>query len=135
MKWSPLLFLILIVSFLLATGCTQPAPAPVPGPVTPAVQGPATPLAIKDYVDNASLFAQQQGRAAALAAFNNPAGPFVTGDVYIYALDYAGNALALPFQPGEVGTSFLNRTDATGKPFTAIEITLAKSGGGYILYR
>jgi signal transduction histidine kinase len=130
---------LLILSLLLASGCTQPAPAPatvpVTTPVTMAAQAPATSLAIKDYVDNAALFAQQHGRPAALAAFNNRTGPFVNGDVYIYALDYDGNALALPFQPEQVGSNFLDRTDATGKPYTAIEIQLVKSGGGYLLYR
>lgn len=135
MKSSSILLIILIVSLLLASGCTQTAPAPATVPATPAGQAPATSLAIKNYVDNAALFAQQQGKTAALAAFNNRTGQFVTGDVYIFALDYAGNALALPFQPQEVGTNFLNRTDATGKPYTAIEIQLARSGGGYNLYR
>lgn len=133
MKPGSTLLLVLIASLLLACGCTQLAPATIP--VSPAGQAPATSLAIKEYVDNAALFAQQQGRPTALAAFNNRTGPFVTGDVYIYALDYDGNALALPFQPGEVGTNFLTKTDAAGKPYTAIEIQLVRSGGGYILYR
>lgn len=135
MKPGSSLLLLLIVSLLLASGCTQSAPVPATVTATPVPQGPATSLSLKDYVDNAALFAQQQGKPAALAAFNNRTGAFVTGDVYIYALDYTGNALALPFQPEEAGTNFLDRTDATGKKFTNIEIQLAKAGGGYILYR
>jgi polar amino acid transport system substrate-binding protein len=139
MKPGSPLFVILVISLLLASGCTQQAPAPstvrATTPVTTIAQVPGTSLAIKEYSDNAALFAQQQGRPAALAAFNNRTGQFVTGDVYIYALDYAGNALALPFQPDEVGSNFLNRTDVAGKPYTAIEIQLAKGGGGYVLYR
>ncbi|MDD1693636.1 MAG: cache domain-containing protein [Methanoregula sp.] len=103
--------------------------------VTPAgTAGPSTSRALKEYVDNAATYAQEHGREAALAAFNNRSGPFVTGDVYVYALDYSGNALALPFQPEQVGTSFLSLNDSAGKPYTQIEIQLAKSGGGYILY-
>ena len=134
---KPGIFLIplLICSLLLASGCTQPAPAPAPVPVATPNQAPVTSLAIKEYVDNAVLFTHQQGKTAALAAFNNRSGPFVKGDVYVYALDYAGNALALPFQPEQVGTNFLNLTDATGKPYTAVEIQLVKGGGGYLLYR
>lgn len=127
-----LLFLCLL---MLSSGCTQPAPAPATLSAVAPAPPPATSLAIKEYVDNAAIFARQQGRAAALAAFNNRTGPFVTGDVYVYALDYDGNALALPFQPEQVGTNFLNRTDADGKPYTAIEIQLVKAGGGYLLYR
>ena len=33
------------------------------------------------------------------------------------------------------GATFLNRTDAAGKPYTAVEIQLVKNGGGYLLYR
>jgi len=115
----------------------QPPPAPsgvTTTPTTTPAQPPATSLAIREYVANAVFFAHQQGKPAAIAAFNNKTGPFVSGDVYVYALDYTGNALALPFQQEQVGTSFLNRTDATGKPYTAVEIQLVKGGGGYLLY-
>jgi signal transduction histidine kinase len=112
---------------------------PVAIPATPAITTtsgePATSLAIKEYVDNAVAYAQKNGRTVALAAFNNKTGPFVTGDVYVYALDMDGNALALPFQPEQVGTNFRVKTDASGKPYTDVEIQLVKSGGGYILYR
>jgi signal transduction histidine kinase len=110
------------------------------GPLIPSVTPesptpPVTSLGIKEYADNAAAYAQENGRTAALLAFNNRSGPFVTGDVYVYALDYDGNALALPFQPDKVGTNFLAIRDAAGKPYTEIEIQLVKSGGGYILYR
>jgi signal transduction histidine kinase len=101
---------------------------------TTAAQVPSTSLGIKEYVDHAADYAQKNGKPAALDAFNNRSGPFVNGDLYIYALDYAGNALALPFQPGLVGTNFLEKNDSAGKPYTAIEIQLARDGGGYILY-
>jgi len=144
---SLLLPVLLMLALLLASGCTRPAPAPATVPVTTAApapatvpvnttaQAPATSLAIKDYVNNAASFAKQQGKPAALAAFNNKTGPFVTGDVYVYALDYNGIALALPFQPEQVGTSFLGRLDAAGKAYTDVEIELVKGGGGYLLYR
>ncbi len=138
MKRISSLILLLLSILLIAAGCTQSMPpattTPVTEPITmaasPFAGAPTTSLAIREYVDTAALFAQKQGRPAALAAFNNRTGPFVTGDVYVYALDYAGTALALPFQPEQVGTSFLERTDAAGKPYTAVEIQLVKSGGG-----
>ena len=138
------LLLGIIVVLLLAAGCTdsEPASAPEtpapPGPTgtitPPAIGYPATSQDIKDYVDNAAVWAIEHGREDALAAFGNATGPFVTGDVYVYALDYEGIALALPFQPGMVGTDFTPLLDASGKPYTAVEIQLAESGGGYILY-
>lgn len=102
--------------------------------IFPWIHPPATALEIRDYVDSAASWAEKNNKTAALAAFGNASGPFVTGEVYIYALDYAGIALALPFQPGQVGSNFSPLKDATGKPYTDIEIMLAKTGGGYILY-
>ncbi len=139
-------FLLIVLGILLAiAGCASVAPpsspaSPVPTTIpatnapAPGPQYPATSLELKEYVDSAAVWAQENGREKALAAFQNATGPFVTGDVYIYALDYSGTALALPFQPGMVGTNFTPLLDAAGKPYTRIEIALAKSGGGYILY-
>ncbi len=110
------------------------SPAITQPTVSPAHPYPATSLEIKEYVDKAAAWAQEHGKDAAIAAFNNATGPFVTGEVYIYALDYSGTALALPFQPGMVGSDFRPLKDASGKLYTDIEITLAKAGGGYILY-
>jgi signal transduction histidine kinase len=109
------------------------------GPVEPAVasspDAPSTSREIKDFVDNAAAYAQKNGKGAALAAFSNKSGPFVAGNVYIYALDYSGHALSLPFQPQLVGTSFLNLQDNAGRNYTRTEVELAKSGGGYHLYQ
>lgn len=109
------------------------------GPVEPAVasspNAPSTSQEIKDFVDNAAAYAQKNGKAAALTAFSNKSGPFVVGDVYIYALDYAGRDLALPYQPQLVGTSFYDIQDNAGRYYTRTEIALAKSGGGYVLYQ
>lgn len=110
------------------------------GPATPqettaSATGPVTSRALKEYVDTAAAYGAANGKSAAIAAFNNRSGPFVQGDTYVYALDYSGTALALPFQPEKVGTSFLSVKDASGKPYTAIEIQLAQAGGGYLLYQ
>ncbi|MFA5331192.1 MAG: cache domain-containing protein [Methanoregula sp.] len=109
------------------------------GPVEPAVaaspDAPATTQEIKDFVDNAAAYAQKNGKAAALSAFSNTSGPFVVGDVYIYALDYSGRDLALPYQPQLVGTSFNDLQDNSGRYYTRTEIALAKDGGGYLLYQ
>ncbi len=146
--WLPVTILAIL---LFATGCTETTPSqgstvPTPDITTgvspvitrpaaiPAHPYPATALEIKEYVDRAAAWAQEHGRGDSIAAFNNATGPFVTGDVYIYALDYSGIALALPFQPGMVGSDFRPLQDASGKFYTDIEIALAKAGGGYILY-
>jgi signal transduction histidine kinase len=109
------------------------------GPVEPAVAlspvSPSTSQELKDFVDNAAAYAQKNGKAAALTAFSTRSGPFVVGDVYIYALDYSGHALSLLYQPQLVGTSFYNLQDNSGRYYTRTEIMLAKNGGGYLLYQ
>ncbi|MEI7432866.1 MAG: cache domain-containing protein [Methanomicrobiales archaeon] len=73
------------------------------GFVTQSPGAPATPDEVKAFVGKAAEFARQNGKKAALAAFNTQCGPFVAGNVYIYALDYRGFILALPFQQDQVG--------------------------------
>lgn len=135
------LLIVTLAFFAVAAGCMQTAPQAGPTPTatigTPVAgvgAGPSTAAEIKNYVDSAASWALENGKDTAIAAFNNASGPFVTGDVYVYALDYSGIALALPFQPGKVGTDFLPVKDGSGKFYTKVEIELAKSGGGYILY-
>jgi len=96
---------------------------------------PSSTQEIRDYVDSAAAFAKKNGKDAALVAFNNKSGPFTRGDLYIYALDYAGTALALAYQPQLVGTSFYDIRDSSGRYYTRTEIQLAEDGGGYLLYQ
>jgi polar amino acid transport system substrate-binding protein len=109
------------------------------GPVEPAVAAspgaPSTSQEIRDFVENAAGYARKNGKGAALTAFSNKSGPFVSGNIYIYALDYTGHALSLLYQPQLVGTSFYNLQDPGGKYYTRTEIELVKNGGGYLLYQ
>lgn len=86
------------------------------------------------FVEKAAAHARARGREAALSDFNNRTGPFASGAVYVYALDYNGTALALPFQPEKIGTSFYDATDSTGQHYTRTEIDLARKGGGFVYY-
>lgn len=95
---------------------------------------PEVTAALADFVNDAALYAEAAGREEALATFNDPEGPYVRGDLYIYALDMDGIALALPYQPELVGTSMLDLTDHHGLNVTRIEIALSRLGGGFIYY-
>lgn len=86
------------------------------------------------FVEQAAAHARTVGKERALADFNDRAGPFASGEVYVYALDYNGVALALPFQPEKVGTSFIDSVDSTGQYYTRVEIDLARRGGGFVYY-
>lgn len=86
------------------------------------------------FVEQAAAHARTVGKEQALADFNDRAGQFASGEVYVYALDYDGVALALPFQPEKVGTSFIDLVDSTGQYYTRVEIDQAQRGGGFVYY-
>ncbi len=86
------------------------------------------------FVEDAAAYARTNGREAALAAFMDKNGPFVMREVYIYALDFNGTCLALPYQQDLVGTSMIDLKDTYGVNVTRVEIDLAKEGGGFIFY-
>lgn len=101
---------------------------------TPNGSALSTKEGLATFVERAAAHARTVGREAALAEFNDPAGPFVRDGVYVYALDYNGTALALPFLPARVGTSFRDDLDSSGQYYTRVEIELARAGGGFVYY-
>lgn len=109
MKCRVLSQIFILIGLILIAGCSHPpagsSPATVlPPPVsTPRVTVPAarTPLTTADlipFVDQAVAYARANGREKAIAVFNDPKGPFVKGNLYIFAEDYDGTALAEPLQ-------------------------------------
>jgi cytochrome c len=81
------------------------------------------------FVKKAVAYAKQNGKDKALAAFSNPQGQFVEGELYIVALDMQGVLLADGSKPRLVGKSLLAIKDMNGKAFVRDEIELAKSQG------
>lgn len=65
------------------------------------------------FVDSAIAYARENGKEKALKAFNNKTGPFVKGDLYIFATDFNGTELASQV-PNRVGKNFLNEMDPNG---------------------
>jgi two-component system, NarL family, sensor kinase len=89
---------------------------------------------LKSFVAEAIAYADENGKDAALAEFNDRNGTFVRGNLYIYAFDYNGMTLALPHQPQLIGTDLSDLQDPFGVNYTRVEIFLAKQGGGFIYY-
>ena len=85
-------------------------------------------------VDDAVRFAQQNGRGAALATFNNASGPFAAGGTYIFAFDMNGTTLAMPFEPDRIGRNERALTDSNGIAIGERKIALAEQGGGFFYY-
>jgi signal transduction histidine kinase len=86
------------------------------------------------FVEKARGYALKNGRIKALQFFNDPDGEFVRGDMYIFAYDFLGNQLSLPFQPDLVGTNRLNVVDANGVAFARDNLDLAHNGSGQVYY-
>ena len=124
----PLLCCIL-AGALLFSGCTD-TPGPAAGPPYDAETA-----RLVAFVHEAREYAQREGREAALASFNDPHGSFVREDLYIFAYDYNGTTLALPLQPGLIGTSRWDTQDPDGVFFIRELALAAQDGSGFVRYR
>ncbi len=91
---------------------------------------------LREFVDEALNYSLDNGREKALEAFNDPEGEFVQDDLYIFAYDFNGTVLALPFQPEIVGLNRIELKDANEVAFIRDFLSLARTGGGesYYLY-
>lgn len=83
----------------------------------------------QQFVAKAVAYLKQNGQAKALDAFNDPAGPFVEGELYIVVLDMNGVLLADGAKPRLKGTALYDLKDVNGKYFVREEIALARSAG------
>jgi len=86
------------------------------------------------FVDQAVKYAEENGKDKALQAFNDRNGSFVRGNLYVFAYDYNGTALSLPYQPNLVGSNRIDAVDLNGVHFVQTCIDQAKRGNGYLYY-
>lgn len=114
----------------------------------PVLPAPGTPVAdlvgnsspsdreqLATFVESAVLYARMNGREKALAEFNNQVGLFSMGSRYIFAYDYNGTVIALPFQKELLGTNRMENTDPGGVHYIRDMGEMARKGGGYVEYR
>ena len=78
-------------------------------------------------------FAQENGKEKALEVFNDPKGNFTRDGRYIFAYDYEGQNLALPYQPELIGTNRIDAQDPNGVYFIQQVIDVARMGNGFTL--
>ncbi|WP_181391384.1 cache domain-containing protein [Methanospirillum stamsii] len=83
-------------------------------------------------VKQAVSHAEKVGKEQALDDFNNLDQPYANGGEYIFAYDYNGTTLALPFQPELIGTTRMDYTDQYGAHIIYQEIDAVKQGGGFV---
>ena len=86
------------------------------------------------YVNEALQFAKENGKQKSLAVFNDPTGNFTRDGRYIFAHDYEGRTLALPYQPGLIGTNRLDAQDPNGVYYIQHLIDVATIGNGFTYY-
>jgi len=142
-----ILVAFLFVGAILAAGCTDtsgtktgtPVGTPIPAPtqtVAPYLQPEniTTTPELVAFVTNAAAFARETGRDAAIAAFNDPNGPFVIGTIQVFALDYNGTLLVDGGEPERVGTHIRDMTDSFGIPLVQKFAETAGFGRGYVSY-
>jgi hypothetical protein len=90
----------------------------------------------KAMVEKASALIKSEGREKALAEIGNPQGPFVKGEMYVFAYDLTATMVAHPVNPKLVGKNLLDVPDAEGKLFRKEIVELAKTkGSGWVDYK
>ena len=105
-------------------------------PFNSAIADPPTQDQVVATVKKAIAFYNANGRAKALAEFNNKDGQFAKGEDYVDIHDLSGVCLAHPTAPEVVGTNRLEQKDLNGKFWIKDIIEATKKGdtSGWISY-
>jgi signal transduction histidine kinase len=90
----------------------------------------------KANVEKAIAYFNENGKAKAFAAFDDPKGAFVKEDLYIYVIDMNGVIVSHGANKKLIGQHFIDIKDADGKPFFREILDVAKSkGSGWVDYK
>lgn len=86
------------------------------------------------FVEEARQFVRESGKQKSLEVFNDPKGKFTKDGSYIFAYDYEGRTLALPYQPELVGTIRIDAQDPNGVDYVRQIMNAAQDGSGFAYY-
>ncbi len=97
----------------------------------------ATTKEAEAMVHKAVAYVAKEGKEKALAAFNDPKGPFTYLDLYVFVLDLDGKVLAHGRNQKFVGNNYVNTKDSAGNyHFSRRALELARTDGkGWFEYR
>jgi polar amino acid transport system substrate-binding protein len=88
-----------------------------------------------NYVEDAVKYAKEKGKDSAIREFNNnKSAQFIKDDLYVFAYDFNGTMLAIPYQPRLLGNNRMDIQDPNGVKFVRPAIDLVNAGGGFIYY-
>ena len=96
---------------------------------------PASREELKTFVEEAYSHALVTGKDKALTEFMDLNSSWVRGDVYIFAQDFNGTALCLPYMPKEVGTNRMDIQNDLNVYINREMRAIAMNGGGFYEYR
>lgn len=85
---------------------------------------------LTSLVDSAVRYASENGKEKALKEFNDKNSTFFKGDMYIFAYDFNGTALAAPTQPDIIGTNRMDIKDPNGVKIVRNMLDQAKTEEG-----
>jgi cytochrome c len=89
----------------------------------------------KYIVDKAVAMFKDQGKEAALKAINDPNGPFVKGELYVFAATLQNAIVAHPFEKSLIGLNMSKQKDKDGKEYAMEFKRVAETQGqGWVQY-
>lgn len=87
-------------------------------------------------VNQASALITEKGIDAAKESLSKADGPFVKGELYVFAYDLTGTMVAHPKNPKLIGKNLIEVPDVDGKLFRKDIIALAnEKGSGWVDYK
>lgn len=127
------IFFCCLFSSVLAAGIDNDTVSIINGN-TPGIYSVQNHTSLKNFVLAARDYALANGKEKALATFNDRGGPFVKGELYIFAVDYEGYSLALPYEPENIRSNRLLTMDQNGFRYAIEGRDIARRGGGFQSY-
>jgi polar amino acid transport system substrate-binding protein len=99
-----------------------------------SLQPPCNETELMTFVQSAAAHAHVVGELQAIKDFMDLEGPWVRGETYIFAHDFNGTTLSLPYLPSAVGTNRLSIQDAEGRYINRDMQAIAMNGSGFYQY-
>jgi len=118
MKKAAILMILTVLLIGVMAGCSS----------SPKTTG-YTKQDVQNLVQKAYDYAKANGKEKALKEFMNPTGPFVKGELYIYAYDFHGTVISHGGDPTLVGKNIIRYKDPNGVMAVAEAAKLAKTRG------
>jgi hypothetical protein len=127
---------VLITIFLLslATIVMLPILAQEGSAANASLRAPSNETELSTFVDSAVAHVKEVGKYKAIKDFMDLNSSWVRGNVYIFAHDFNGTTLCLPYLPSEVGTNRLDIKNDQGIYINREMQSIALNGSGFYEY-